>query len=102
LIPLLGNEIEVVLHFVQRLRIELELAFATGAEAMNDSGTFEDAKMLGNGLAGEFRATRELRDRMWLTAAQPGYDPKACFVAERGKNQSGRTARCHPAAKAFG
>ncbi len=102
MIPLSGNKIEILLHFLCGPRIELEASLAAGAEAANHSGTFEDAKMFGNGLACEFRAMRELRDRMWLTAAQPGYDPKACFVAERGKNQSGRTARCHPAAKAFG
>ncbi len=58
MIPSFGNEIEVILHFLQRLGIELELAFAAGAEAMNDSGGFEDAKMLGNCLPSQPGTTR--------------------------------------------
>lgn len=58
LIPLLGNAIQEILHFLQRLATELELAFAAGADAANNSNAFQDTKMFGDGLAGELRATR--------------------------------------------
>lgn len=48
MIPLFGNEVEILLHFLQRLGIELELAFAAGADAVHNSRALQHAKMLGN------------------------------------------------------
>ncbi|MGC1415380.1 MAG: hypothetical protein WA817_08875 [Candidatus Acidiferrum sp.] len=59
MIPLIENKVEVLLYFLHRLGIELELAFTAGADAMDDCGAFEDLKkMLGDRLATDFRASR--------------------------------------------
>ncbi len=52
LIPLVGNAIEIMLHGVERTRIENELALATGTNAVDHTGALEHAQMLGDGLAG--------------------------------------------------
>ncbi len=52
LIPLVGNAIEIMLHGVERARIENEAAFATGTNAVDHTGALEHAQMLGDGLAG--------------------------------------------------
>ena len=58
LIPLFGDGIEEAFDFVQRLRVELEKIFPSGADAANDTGVFQNAKVFCNGLASEARAPR--------------------------------------------
>src|SRR5215831_9522971 len=45
-IPLLGNEIEVLSHLCDRCGIEFEYALPTGMGAMHDSDALQDSKML--------------------------------------------------------
>jgi hypothetical protein len=52
LIPLLGDEIEVFLHPLERPRIECEAVFATCAVAAHDSHALQHTKMFGDRLAG--------------------------------------------------
>lgn len=52
LIPLARYAIEVMLHGVERTRIENELALATGTNAVDHTGALKHAQMLGDGLAG--------------------------------------------------
>ena len=61
-IPLLRDEIEILAGLGEGLGIKLEAAFAAGTSAAYDANVLEDAEMLGDGLAGEPRARRELRD----------------------------------------
>ena len=48
LIPLLGNEIEVLPHLLNRRRVEFEQALPTCMDAMHDSDALQDSKMLGD------------------------------------------------------
>ncbi len=58
LIPLLGNEIEVLLHFFHRHGVKFETALAAYVDAMDNAGIFEDAQMLGDCLSREAGTTR--------------------------------------------
>ena len=48
MIPLFGNEVEILLHFFHRLGIEFELALPAGMDAVHNSRALQHAKMLGN------------------------------------------------------
>src|ERR1700728_711032 len=85
LIPLLGNEIEVLLHSFNGLRIEFEAGFAAPMIAAHDSHALEHSKMFGDGLPGQPRALRQLRDRTRLPGAELGHQRQPHLVAERGK-----------------
>lgn len=52
LIPLARDAVEVMLHGVERTRIENELALATGTNAVDHTGALEHSEVLGDGLAG--------------------------------------------------
>ena len=58
LVPLLGDELKIVLYLLQRFRIQLEEAPAAGADVVDDPGVLEHAKVLGDGLTGQERARR--------------------------------------------
>jgi len=62
LIPLLRDEIEILAGLGEGPGIKLVAAFAAGTSAAYDANVLEDAEMLGDGLAGEPRARRKLRD----------------------------------------
>jgi hypothetical protein len=63
IVPLVGNLFEIGLQFLERLRLERELAFAPRANAVCDPGAFQPAKTLGNRLPRQARAFREPGDR---------------------------------------
>ena len=56
LVPLLGDEVEVFAERDDGFGVELEEVFAAGMNAANEAGGFENAKVLGDGLAGESKA----------------------------------------------
>ena len=89
LIPLVGDAVEIIADLEDRLRVEREEAVAAGAHAANDTGALENAQMLGNGLACEMRAVRELRDGPGATAAESGNQGETGAVAERGEGGGG-------------
>lgn len=62
MVPLRGYLVKIVADLLHRLGIELEEAFAAGADAAHDADTLEHAKMFGDRLAREMRALGELRD----------------------------------------
>ena len=70
LIPLLGNEIEVLFDSRDRLRIEFESALATLTNAVHDSYSLQHSKVLGDRLPGKLRALGQLSDRSWLSPAE--------------------------------
>jgi len=53
LIPLLGDEIEILLEAFDGTRIEFEEIFATGLEAANHSRAMQDTKMFADRLPGQ-------------------------------------------------
>jgi hypothetical protein len=88
-IPLGGNAVEVIAKIVDGLRVELEQPVATGADATNNSDTFEDAQVLGDGLARELRAVRKLRDLAGAATSQFGEQRQTGAVAEGGERAGG-------------
>ena len=70
LIPLLGDEVEVFSRFLHGLQIECEAIFAAGAHTVDDSYILQDAKMLGDGLAGQPGAVSQFGNRMRLPAGE--------------------------------
>lgn len=71
-VPLGGYAVEVIAKVVDGLRVELEQPVAAGADATNNSGTFKDAQVLGDGLAREMRAAGELGDRAGSATSEFG------------------------------
>ena len=63
-LPLVGDAVEIRLELFEGLQPELEQIPAAGANAAHDAGTFEQAQMLGDRLAGEPRTVGEPRDRL--------------------------------------
>lgn len=86
-VPLSGDEIEIFFEIFDGLEMEFEKALAAGADAADQAGAFEDAKMLGDGLAREARARGELRDRARGAGAELGDDGEARYVAKRGEDE---------------
>ena len=87
LIPLLGYAIKVFPDLIDRLRIELKNALATFTSAVHELCPFQDAKMLGDGLAGKVRALRQVRDRTRPATAKLHNRHEPRLVAERGKDR---------------
>jgi hypothetical protein len=69
LVPLLGNGAQVCLEAVEGLGVELEEPLATGMGTANDACAFQNAKVLGDGLAGKLRLLRKLGDGAWFSGA---------------------------------
>jgi hypothetical protein len=76
LVPLAGNLFEIGAEFLERLRLERELALAPGANVAHDAGAFQHAKMFGDRLPRQARAFREAGDR---SRRRP-------FMRARGRN----------------
>jgi len=93
-VPLSGDEVEVVFHFFERLRIKLEEVFAACADAVDDFCALENAEMFGDGLARESRAMGQLRDGTRLAAAELGDEYQPCFVAKSCEDARGSAASC--------
>jgi hypothetical protein len=85
---LLGDRGEVGLKAFDGLGVELEQALAAGMRAADDAGAFEDAEVLGDGLACKLRVVSKLRDGAGLAGAEPGNERETGLVTERGKDAS--------------
>ena len=85
LIPLLGNEIEVVLNLGNRFRVECKSALTAGSNAAHDSRVLEHPKVLGDRLTGQPRTLGQLRERTRLPARKLGNQPQPRLIAQRGK-----------------
>src|ERR1700741_400888 len=87
LIPLLGEEFEVFLDFLDRFRIELEQALAASFHAVHDSCAFEHAKMFRDRLPRQLRSFRQLRNGTWLPAAQLSNQQQPRLVSQCRKDR---------------
>jgi len=85
LVPLLGDEVEIFAERNDGFGVELEEVFAAGMDAANEAGGFQNAKMLGNGLACKAEATRQLRDGTRAPAVEAGNERQTSGIAESGK-----------------
>ena len=88
LIPFGRDAVEIVQEFANRLRVQLKQAVAAGANAADDFGALEHAQMLCDGLPGEMRAVRELRDGPRAAVAKPGQQSQTGWVSQRRKRRS--------------
>jgi hypothetical protein len=70
LVPFGGDAVEIIAKRVDGLGIELEEGVASGPDAADNSGTLQNAKVLGDGLAREMRAMGELRDGAGTAVAE--------------------------------
>jgi hypothetical protein len=86
-VPLAGEGVEVVFKGLDGEGVELVEAFAAGVGAADDAGSFEDAEMLGDGLAGDRRAFSELGYRPLLAVAKLGQQRETRLVAEGGEER---------------
>ena len=99
LIPLLGNEIEVVLNLGNRFRVECKSALTAGSNAAHDSRVLEHPKVLGDRLTGQPRTLGQLRERTRLPARKLGNQPQPRLIAQRGKDpRAARPASGTPSA----
>jgi len=86
LVPLLGDRGEVLLQVLQRLGLKAEEPLAAGRSATDNTGTFENAKVLRDRLASELGIVGKLRNRSRLAGTEPGNQGKARLVTECGKH----------------
>ncbi|SPE18176.1 hypothetical protein SBA5_140043 [Candidatus Sulfotelmatomonas gaucii] len=91
LIPLVRDDVKILLHRMERARVKSEAAFAPGADTAHKAGALEHAQVLGDGLARNARARSQLRDRRGLARAEPGHEREARLVAQR--REQGRMRR---------
>ena len=88
-VPVLGDEGEVLPEVVDGFGGQLEAALAAGAGAADEAGCFEDAEVLGDGLAGEAGALGELSDRARVGVGEFCDEGEPGLVPEGGEEVGG-------------
>jgi len=73
---------KIILHLLDGCVIEREKNFAAGAGAVNDARALKHAEVLGDGLPGEARARRQVRDGLRPAGAEARNKRKTRLVAE--------------------
>src|SRR5580693_2551219 len=101
LIPLLGDEIQILLHSCDRLGIEFESGLAALMDAAHDACSLQHPEVFGNRLPGQLRTLRELRNGVRAAATELRHEREPHFVAEGGKYGCARLPRGGRAATAL-
>ncbi len=86
LLPLPGNEEQIILGLLQRFRLEFVKTFSSNRFRSHQSGDFQHAQMLRNCLPRDRRSLGQLRDRSAMRIGESREKRESPLIAERREN----------------